>query len=186
MVCAIPQFWLVLQSHQEVVMTQNAVLGMFGCKGVFIIHFLIFRNPDTHWVLCYILSLNVCSMYGPMSMRSWARRAVGQDRPLSGTHDCQWHIPLLAEQCHGLKVTEPWVWITGSFRSEGTSAGFLFLNIGSKLSALSRPWRGGQSVGLEVRNQFSTNSSYIKDAASFLLRRRLTWDMFKPLKTKPK
>lgn len=48
MVCAIQQFWLVLLSNQEVVTTQTAVLGMLRCKGIFIIHLLIFRNPDTH------------------------------------------------------------------------------------------------------------------------------------------
>lgn len=48
MVCAIQQFWLVLLSRQEGVITQTALPGMFCCTAIFIIHLLIFRNPDTN------------------------------------------------------------------------------------------------------------------------------------------
>lgn len=111
MVCAIQQFWLVLLSHQKVVITQTAVLGAFCCKGTFIAHLLIFRNPDTH-IESSATSFPLMKYVGPKSMRSWAHRAVGQHRLFLGTLDaCQWHITLFAEHCHGLKITEPWVWI---------------------------------------------------------------------------
>lgn len=168
MACAIQQLWLVLLSHQKVVITQTAVLGMFFCKATFISH-LNFKNPDTH------IGSQATSF--PLMRNAWIHLhevmgtwSCGSGQAILGDSACQWHIPLLAEQCHGLQITEPWVWITGSFRSVETSASLLLLNLGSarssKPSTLSRPGRSGQSVGLEASNQFSTNSSYIKNAAS--------------------